>query len=344
MLARTVSGGAKCPAMDFVFSKPAQKKGPIPRRVTTGTGPEGYRYAAARSTGIPILRALSTRLLVMPEPGKATRPFGRKLSRTSLRRKGATLPSRPQSGLHTTWWTPFFSAQLAAIFSAPGPPPCSSTMSSYLILMLSSERQMAVTSAKSLPPVRATRVPSGRCAEVSRSLLGAQVVAGVDGGRGEFAGLAAVGPVARTPGLAGLGTVSLGGGVAHGLEGVAPVAEVLDPIGEALKFAGLDLGAVLLALEVFHFGRDLVDAAVEALDLGVQCIDEAPKQALTFVGELRAVRCDGAGQDADGFLDPGKGLFLVPDLPIVELIRARGRAEQGGLFATYMRSVTTFRC
>ena len=80
-----------------------QKKRPVPCRVMAGTGPEGYRYAAARRTGIPILRALSTRLFVMPEPGKARRPFGRKFSRTSLRRKGAALPSRSQLGLHTTW-------------------------------------------------------------------------------------------------------------------------------------------------------------------------------------------------------------------------------------------------
>ena len=83
-----------------------QKKGPVPippsHATVAGTGPEGYRYAAARSTGIPILRALSTRLLVMPEPGKARRPFGRKLSKTSLRRKGAALPSRSQFGLQTT--------------------------------------------------------------------------------------------------------------------------------------------------------------------------------------------------------------------------------------------------
>ena len=103
----------------------------------------------------------------------------------------------------------------------------------------------------------------------------------------------------------------------------------------AFQFARLDLGAVLFLAEVFHPGRDLVDAAVEALDLGVQCIDKAPEQALAFVGELGAVRCDGAGQDVDGFLDPGKRLVLVPDLSIVELIRARGRAEQGGLFASH---------
>ena len=101
------------------------------------------------------------------------------------------------------------------------------------------------------------------------------------------------------------------------------------------EFAGLDLGAVLLALEVFHLWRDLIDAAIEALDLRVQCIDEAPEEALAFVGELRAVRCDRTGEDVDGFLDPGEGFVLVPDLAIVELIRTRGRAEQGGLFASH---------
>ena len=65
----------------------------------------------------------------------------------------------------------------------------------------------------------------------------------------------------------------------------------------------------------------------------MQRIDEAPEQAFPFVGELRAVRCDRAGQDVDGFLDPGKRLVLVPDLAVVELVGTRGRAEQGGLFA-----------
>ena len=150
-----------------------------------------------------------------------------------------------------------------------------------------------------------------------------------------FAGLAAVRPVAGAPGVAGLGAVSLGGEVAHGLEGVAAITKVLDPVGQEFQFARLDLGAVLLLAEVFHLGRDLVDTAVEALDLGVQRIHEAPKQALAFVGELRAVRCDGAGQDVDGFLDPGKRFFLVPDLAIVELVATRGRAEQGGLLASH---------
>ena len=67
----------------------------------------------------------------------------------------------------------------------------------------------------------------------------------------------------------------------------------------------------------------------------MQRIDETPEQALAFVGELRAVRCDGTGKDVDCFLYPGKRLFLVPDLAIVELIRTRGCAEQGGLFASH---------
>ena len=142
-------------------------------------------------------------------------------------------------------------------------------------------------------------------------------------------------PVTRAPGIAGLGTVSLGGEVAHTLEGIAAVAEVLDPVGEEFQFARLDLGAVLFLAEVFHLGRDLVDTAVEALDLGVQRIHESPEQALAFVGELRAVRCDGVGQDVDGFLDPGKRFVLVPDLSVVELGGTRGRAEQGGLFASH---------
>ena len=88
-------------------------------------------------------------------------------------------------------------------------------------------------------------------------------------------------------------------------------------------------------MEVFHLGRDPVDAAVEALDLGVQCINEAPEQALAFVGELRAVRCNRTGQNVDGFFDPGKGFVLVPNPAVVELISTGGRAEQGGLLASH---------
>ena len=123
-----------------------------------------------------------------------------------------------------------------------------------------------------------------------------------------------------------------------------PIAKVLDPVGEEFQFARLDLGAVLLLAEIFHLGRDLVDTPVEALDLGVQGIDEAPEQALSFVGELRAVRCDHTGQDGDGFFDPGKGFVLVPDLAVVELIRTRDGCRTEQPVRMPLRSVTTFLC
>ena len=97
---------------------------------------------------------------------------------------------------------------------------------------------MAVTSSKSLPPGEGDQGAFGQMRGGLAVFTGAEVVAGVDGGGGQFAGLAAVRSVTRAPGIAGLGTVSLGSEVAHGLECVAPVAEVLDAIGEAFQFRG----------------------------------------------------------------------------------------------------------
>ena len=45
-----------------------------------------------RQTGMPSERALSTRFSVMPEPGNAMTPFGRRLRSSSLRRNGAARP------------------------------------------------------------------------------------------------------------------------------------------------------------------------------------------------------------------------------------------------------------
>ena len=70
----------------------------------------GDAAQAARITGMPRARALSTRLSVMPEPGKAITPFGRSFSSSSFRRNGAARPCAFQSGLHTTWCTAFRSA------------------------------------------------------------------------------------------------------------------------------------------------------------------------------------------------------------------------------------------
>ena len=97
-------------------------------------------------------------------------PLGSRFSSSSLRRNGAALPCAFQSGRQTTWSTPRASAQLAAIFSTPGLPPCSRTMSSCLAFVRSSVLQTAAPSATFFPPVIAIRVPAGRCARVSLSL------------------------------------------------------------------------------------------------------------------------------------------------------------------------------
>ncbi len=82
-------------------------------------------------------------------------------------------------------------------------------------------------------------------------LAGALEVAGVYSGCGELASLADVRSVTGPPGVAGLNAVGCSCCIAEFLEGVAPVAEVLRPCGDLLKLVGFDLGAVLLALEVW---------------------------------------------------------------------------------------------
>ena len=205
-----------------------------------------------------------------------------------MRRNGAARPWRSQSGLQTIWWTPLRSAQLAAILSTPGPPPCTRIMSSYLARVFSS-RTITAAGVGDVPASGdGDQGALGQVRLCLAVLAGADEVAGVDGGGGQLAGLRGVGSPARTPGAAGLGTVCVGGRVAHGLEGVAPVVQVLRPGGDQLQLAGLDLGAVLLALEVAHRRRQLVGGAVESFGLAVEHVDEAPEQALALVGELRS--------------------------------------------------------
>ena len=158
-------------------------------------------------------------------------------------------------------------------------------------------------------------------------------IAGVDGGGGEAAGLARVRAVARPPDGAGLDAVGFGGEVAHLLEGVAPVAEIVRPVGQAFELDRLDLGAVLGAFERAHLGDDPVDGALDAPGLGVQHVDEAPQQALALVGELGAVRCDAADQRVDDLLDAGDRFLLGPDEAVVRLVGSGGRAVQRGQLA-----------
>ena len=77
-------------------------------------------------------------------------------------------------------------------------------------------------------------------------LAGAQVVAGVDRGGGELPVWLLCDPLRGRQVSPVSVLVSLGGEVAHGLEGVAAITKVLDPVGDEFQFARLDLGAVLL--------------------------------------------------------------------------------------------------
>ncbi len=65
------------------------------------TRPAMRSSQAARMTGMPSCLALSTRFSVMPLPGNAMTPLGRRFRSSSLRRNGAARPGRSQSGLQT---------------------------------------------------------------------------------------------------------------------------------------------------------------------------------------------------------------------------------------------------
>ena len=90
----------------------------------------------------------------------------------------------------------------------------------------------------------------------------------------------------------------------------------------------LHLGTVLGALEVAHLRRDAVDSPVEAGDLRVQAVDEAPQQRLALVRHLRAVHGDAVHDDTDGLAEGVDGVVLVPDDAAVELAALRRCAEQ----------------
>ena len=158
-------------------------------------------------------------------------------------------------------------------------------------------------------------------------------IAGVDGRRGQLAGLRGVRAAPWPPHGAGLDAVGGGGGVAHGLEGVAPSGEVLRTVRHKLELARLDLGAVLLALQVAQSGQQLVGGAVETLGLAVEHVDEAPEQALAFVGELGSVGTDALCEDAEGFAHRVERVVGVPDVAGVELVALGRCAVERGVLA-----------
>ena len=113
----------------------------------------------------------------------------------------------------------------------------------------------------------------------------------------------------------------------------APVAEVADAVGEEFELECPDLGAVLALLQVAHLGDELVDAAVESPDLGVEGVDEAPEQALALVGELGSVGPYSFCDDAEGLAYRLDGVVLVPDDAGVELAALGGGAVDLGVVA-----------
>ena len=186
---------------------------------------------------------------------------------------------------------------------------------------------MRLASSTGLEPVTRDERPFGQVRLGLLVLAGAEEVAGVDGRGGQLPGAAHVRSVPRTPGVAGVGTVALGGSVPQPLEGVPAVAEVLRPLGDPLQFPGVDLGPVLSLLQVAKLGREPVDRSVEPDGLHVQGIDEAPEQALAFVGELCTVGGDLVDEGVEDRLQSRQGLGLVPDGPGIGLAAVGTAAE-----------------
>ena len=124
----------------------------------------------------------------------------------------------------------------------------------------------------------------------------------------------------RTPGVAGLAAVGVGGRIAQGLEGVAAVAEVLRAGGEEFEFEGLDRGLSSRARSCRWRGRGAV--------LGVEHVDEAPEHALALIGELGAVGRDALCEDAEGFAHGLDGVVAVLDVPGIEIVALWRRAEE----------------
>ena len=75
-------------------------------------------------------------------------------------------------------------------------------------------------------------------------------------------------------------------------------------------------------------GHEAVDAAVEAPDMGVELVDEAPEQALALDGELEAGGTYALCDDAERFAHRFERVDFVPDLARVEPVALPCRAEE----------------
>ena len=81
-------------------------------------------------------------------------------------------------------------------------------------------------------------------------------------------------------------------------------------------------------LEVAQLRAQPIDAAVESADLGVEGVDEAPEEALAFVGELRAGGPDALCEDSERFAHRVQCVVCVPDFAGVELVAFRRGAVE----------------
>ena len=88
-------------------------------------------------------------------------------------------------------------------------------------------------------------------------------------------------------------------------------------------------------LQVAQPGRQPVDAAVQAPDLGVEGVDEAPQQVFALVGELEAVGADTIGEDAERFAYSRDSFVAVPNVPGIELVAFGGGAVQHRVLADH---------
>ena len=119
--------------------------------------------------------------------------------------------------------------------------------------------------------------------------------------------------------------VVLGGVVAELLEGVAAVVEVTELVGLQLEFVCVNLGAVLGMGQVVDLGSEFVGVAVEAGDLGVEGVNDAPQERFALVGELGAVGGDVLGDELDGFAECVDGGGGVPDVAAVRCLQGGGQ-------------------
>ena len=156
--------------------------------------------------------------------------------------------------------------------------------------------------------------------------LGGDVIAAVDQGRGQGTPVH-VAARARVPGLAEMRLEALGGEIAHGLKGIAPLDE-RDAFGDqGFQFDRADFGSVLFALRPFLRLFVAVEIPAHPRRHAVEKVRGGPEQVFEVgfqprVGQRRDERVENVGDggaNGVGFRQ-GAGIGLVGEgAPAVEL-------------------------